>query len=701
MKKLFIILYAIIIVACSERDIGGYTSPIIKNAKQFNLNASKENIRGQSLKKTALPIDENFSSMDKETLRNNLLNYYPKPKPEGDAEPIFSDGSSELGHLSYDGEIKKYTWKSTIPNIEEHPDYQYGFDKDPTEKDPVIYISVKETENVLFKFFLPTVSYNTYYLLDKKYSDNITKNIKLYGKELSNNTSCGLGYSSSSGNTSNSNSAYIDYTLCYSSSSNASPLTNSYEDEVYGIYGCLPEKKGVTLCSQSKQIHIKRYDEKIKNIIYIQLDGSESDLWETDETDTECNNGFTENCFRKYFKLAFNQAVVSANVYNATKKYSSVDGVPVYDGGIPVYDFWGKLITINMTNPDKSNAAFNQLKDKALALLAEQKAKDGKNWHVFFGFNKVRKMWDLDKCINSGFPGDLSKCYRFEPENENKKTTYKMYSPDDCIDGIDSKMGKPQNEHISVTIRAKEEEEKGIMKMHYYAYIGNQKAPYTNCDVLFTDNGYPIIPHTKNILGGTYAMNYYDINSLNKSYTPEETITFVPRGIGESSQYTSMHELGHAFGLTDVSSSYILGTVGYIESNSDFPYPYIKYATSETNIMSWEMPMGKKFRYRSTPIACTGGTKFYNKTSSGSTSLIAAAGLELKGKGENQWECIRDCHNSDDYAFDERKYFWKNEGLCNEKNKKKYNDPLTTYDKMVKYWKKILLNPNDIFSIDP
>ena len=178
MKKLLIILSAVFVAACSDGEIGGYTESIIKGASAPESNASLEQ-QPSLLKKSSSPLDEDLSGLDEEELREKLMNSYPWPKPEGVAAPSSSSGSGEssgssqnilegslpMPHNPNTGIIEPFNWQKLAPSFEDSRNYRYGFDQDPTGKDPVVYISTKVNVGITITPFLSNIAYSKYYLL--------------------------------------------------------------------------------------------------------------------------------------------------------------------------------------------------------------------------------------------------------------------------------------------------------------------------------------------------------------------------------------------------------------------------------------------------------------------------------------------------------------------------------------------------------
>lgn len=606
MKYLITTLFYLFLAACSDVDLGGFTESIVKNADTSYLNSSPTTQK-PVLKKTAYPLDEDLSSLDEDELREKLMNTYPWPLAK-DGE--INDGTFDLPHNPYTGEIKDFKWKNVNPTFAELSDFNYGFDRDPTDKDPVVYISTKTGEDVTFVSFLSKAAFENYYLWDdSKKPINFQDENKITPN---------------------------DYTTLPSNAT------------TYSLYGCLdkkPKRRSPTCYNLQKKIQVIPYDEDKKNIVYVQLDGKKGDKW--DSNDKDCKKGFNQDCFVKKFNEIFNQAIVYSNVKNATNQKIEIKP------GSNEWQFDDHLITLNMTSPQ--NNEYNDLIDKANFLLNDIKKKEKGHWQIVYVINKERKEWHLKNCLDSKGDGDLSKCNGFkpiQPELENPNTTYHMYSPDKC-NGI----GKD----VEVKIRAKDEIENGETTRHYYAYLGTEKAPYKSCDILYTENGYPVIPHEIGILGASVAFSQPSSDKFD-DYLPYESVIFVSRGVNESSYYVLMHELGHSFGLTDVSASNIFEQTEH-DGKSDYTN---YYASSETNLMSWTTPAGKKLRYRKTPIVCTGGTS-YKDILDDRTYLIERPA----GGVDNQWKCIRDCHKKDltaeeDVDVNVRKYYFNKSFICEE-----------------------------------
>ena len=310
--------------------------------------------------------------------------------------------------------------------------------------------------------------------------------------------------------------------------------------------------------------------------------------------------------------------------------------------------------------------------------------KDDPYWHVILAINKARKIWKISECkqvVNL----DLSSCNGFAPEREPEGTQYFLYK----IKDNDNELNNDYlADAIPVTIKTKQTKENFSYKTHYYLYKenGEKIKNFDENDVLFTDEGYPIVPYPT-ALSGTAAVsikpNKIGLENKHDDYLYYGSIVLVARSVGKSSYFTLMHELGHSFGLTDVTQSYLYkikqedpnSSTDFFDNNDNKGHKKYTndYASIQTNLMSWTKPIGVKLRYRPIQIACSGGTKYYKNTikkgdeeyftlaiseeGSDNKKLVTADSwgtierpIKIKdsdgkynqfGFEPNQWECIR------------------------------------------------------------
>ena len=153
MKALLTILSIFFITACSDVDMGGYTESILKQAGSSNISESQGNDNQQILRKQASPLDDDLSGLDEDELREKLMSSHPRSLAlaKNDADPESSCSTSDessssentspdlpLPHNPATGGIKPFFWKNVAPSFDESSDHEYGFDQDPTGKDPIV-----------------------------------------------------------------------------------------------------------------------------------------------------------------------------------------------------------------------------------------------------------------------------------------------------------------------------------------------------------------------------------------------------------------------------------------------------------------------------------------------------------------------------------------------------------------------------------
>jgi hypothetical protein len=238
---------------------------------------------------------------------------------------------------------------------------------------------------------------------------------------------------------------------------------------------------------------------------------------------------------------------------------------------------------------------------------------------------------------------------------------------------------------------------------NYYGFDENdKKMEFKDCDTLFTDNGYPIVPTTpdanavsrslseKTTFGNKGPYNH----KLMEEYLPYGSFITVPRAYGDNALYRVAHELGHSYGLTDVKTATnpkipvknptlinITEYDGY--ENSSWAAYKNSYGTTETNVLEYIAPGGNQIKYRGTSITCTGGQKYY-ATAGGFQDYVqgpillqgeTANPVTIQQESENQWECLRYCLDpklSSNFATQSRKNYWLSTGKCAEKDPKIY-----------------------------
>ena len=159
MKKSFIALSFIFIIACSNSDMNGYTDSIIKYVTTNNLNPSSEELNKASSESHFSTLENDLTSLDEDTLVEMLLNTSPKYLAKEDENLSSQNSSSNKLINQYDGDIlgfntsdflKEIDAKSILPFIEEPANYEFGFDNLPKEcykKNEPQYCYIKKFDN--------------------------------------------------------------------------------------------------------------------------------------------------------------------------------------------------------------------------------------------------------------------------------------------------------------------------------------------------------------------------------------------------------------------------------------------------------------------------------------------------------------------------------------------------------------------------
>ena len=546
------------------------------------------------------------SSVDSKSSSSNKKGDYVWP------EEI--EGTFKLPHNPYSGKIMDFDWSGVVPGFSEPDKYSYGFDRNPEaiespEKDEVVYISVEIGKKASFIPHFKDAKeggYSQYKLVNK---DDPSDEIPLTDGVQTEITNA--------------------------------ELANDGAHLTYSLYGFNKEWKNL-----DKRIEVLAYKRIPKNFIYVQLDG---DGWNADADE----NSFTKSRVDKYFNDVFGQAVTYSNSLEEPASKYGLD----------------KLIKVDMIKPKED--VYNEMMQAALAVMNDnindiyingKYNTESAYLHIVYAINKERKMWSLENSINDDF--ELVLGSSFKPRHEPANVTYNMISRDGCESGVGSSP-------IEVEIKeAHSIDNKGNDVIRYYAYRNGKKMEFSPCDVLYTDDGYPVVPDEDGVFGGTAASST-KITLKFDDYLPYGSIVVAPRGAGESAKYTLMHELGHSFGYTDVEKRFDYVVDEFVDAiDADFTYPFTSsYASVETNLMTWQQPSGRKIRYRNTPIVCTGGTVYYGgySESKGFYSRFGAVERPVEGKGENQWECIRGACFTTEYSTEARKTFWNTKsGWCGE-----------------------------------
>lgn len=498
--------------------------------------------------------------------------------PDDDYAGGYSDGSFDIPHNPYSGSIKGYRWD-----------------------DPKLGIAFREPDDYPYGFDRSTKA---------DVSPEQDRFVYISTKNGESAFFEPVLYSSSSSET-----AFDSYKL-------VNDLDGVEYPVEYGHYVYIPKGdysllgfNGIEWVDLDKHIKVLSYAPKTKQIYYVQLDG---DGWNTADDEFSFTKGRVEKAFRD----VYGQVIMEPDIIQRDPTFYNKPDV-----GLDL----SKILQINMISPNQLILSYvNNIARSNL--LSQVSGKDVKKIdvdvlterHVVIAVNKAMKYWPLESIYGSS--GDLAnlKNHRFKPEEEPAGTTYAIQSIGECEDGVGEK-------GIGVTIRRIVSDDHTVQ---YYAYHNGKKVSFGPCDYLYTTNGIPVIPYedpTTLAVSSRFQKDGFVLGS----------IVWVPRGTSESSMYTMMHELGHSFGLTDVSHG--------DEKN---------YVTKEKNVMTWQAPSGKKLRYRPQQVVYTGGTPDVKE-------------CIIDDVFENQWSCLRDECNSYEHWQSEnliRKY-WDNIGVekCGEK----------------------------------
>ena len=612
-----------------------------------------------------------------------LATAYAYSSTSGYTESIDYDGTLELPHNPYSGKIEPFKFNDEKPRLEKGLNHQYGFDrpyeecfnnnnpkkncfihytlpsdyefkhprvyklKKADEKIPITYISTKIGENVSFIPHLSKKTNDKYCIIRYEYND-----------------------------TNENDEGKVTYAA--EINTDGTPHLLSYDKlEKDGIFKIFPISSRVSKnkkCTPTENtnytlaIKVLPYSEDTKKFVYIQLDGGEKNL----ESNSDFPNAFTKKDVDEHVNKVFKQAVLKA---------VSTDGnAELEKNGITDQN---NLIEINYGNPGETYAKFSSFLKKIYDYykIASNPPKDSEVWHITMAINKVRKKWPLASCKKEASIS-LNNCPNFYPEEDFKNAEYYIKSEEKCRDGV-----KPKDK-LHITIRSTPITKDGYptyyffkarLQKNYYAFFdNNEKVDFKDCDTLFTDNGYPVIPLKDAITGNTAAasINFNkklsDKHEVYDHYLHYGSITLVPRGVGDAAYSTFVHELAHSYGLTDVAETpnaniHIISTrkpkieydASFSQKNDWSRYDNY-YATNETNLMSFSKPNGESIRYRDPQITCTGGgntfkTKF--ETKFGTYTFNSFGPKLVTGIGENQWECLRDCFRSEASTLGRKKYW--------------------------------------------
>jgi len=480
-----------------------------------------------------------------------------------------NDGSFDVPHNPHTGSIAGYPWNTLSLGFEEPENYPYGFDRSPLsdvspEKDRYVYISTTTTEKAYFKAVVSDETYDSYRLINNISGDVI----KVIDKEI--------------------------------------------VDVFEGEYTLQGENAGSWI-DLDKHVKVISYEPKEKEIIYIQLDG---DGWDTEND----QYAFTKERVETGFNEVYSQVVMTPNVIERAATFYNDERIKLdFNEMLQINMVFGSNLISHSVNEQAEKILLDQVENISLKDIDASKLKER---HIVFAVNKTLKYWPLELLYYNNTDNLImySQYSGLNPQIEPNGTTYAIQSVGKCEDGVGP-------EPIPVTLRYKTDLNNIITEIR--AYHNGEPVSFGPCDYLYTKNGLPALPIQ---YPGALAVSIVLQKEVKREDDSETTdffglgsVVWVPRGIGPSSIYTMMHELGHSFGLTDVAETgrWLNPNDGYLSS------------TTETPLMSWRSPSGRKLRYRGVQVVYTGGA-----TIDGSPGERIEC--PVNGVLDNQWACLRD-----------------------------------------------------------
>ena len=367
-------------------------------------------------------------------------------------------------------------------------------------------------------------------------------------------------------------------------------------DGDYTLYGKADATS--TPVSLNKHLKVISYKPKIKDIYFIPLNYGYDPTKDT--------YAFYTKRLKDSFDEIYRQAVISANVIERDPSF--------YDKGNPEIDL-SKIIQVNMF--DRHSRILDEMVAYAGARAAEEleKAKSEaeltstdidftkiQERYVVFTINKERKYWPMESVY--GGDGALNRL-GINPFSATNPT-YAIKSIGSCEDGVGPNP-------IPVTIRGID----GFL----YAYNNGKKVKFGHCDVIYTDDEIPVVPGGPGTYASTGPLAYDGVYFGG--------IIVYPRPSSLPKYYALFHELGHSFGLTDL-----------VQNNKTEE----GVATTETNLMSWTLPIGKKLRYNGVQAAYSGGSVWRQECPVWNDDKTPVL--------QNQWDCLQGACDKKEYWTD-------------------------------------------------
>jgi len=312
-----------------------------------------------------------------------------------------------------------------------------------------------------------------------------------------------------------SSSAYDSYVLQDSSGIPTSVVDSqnvALNAGNYTLYGV----NGDSTVDLQRYVQVISYPVKTVPGKYVQIDGLG---WDT-ANDTA---SFTFEKTKNKFDAIFAQGVLK----------SDFEDVSPANYRLP------DTLVIDMTDIDTT--LLSNAYEKAKDLFTS--TKDFADTRVIIAVNQMRKKWPLSSLYEHGNDSAIN-FTNFNPLSENSGIVYKMESigGEDC-----GGVGSTINVEIRGTLK------NNTIVAPYYAFYNGSLVRFGSCDVLYTDNGYPIVPSADEsnaavTWGGPYTYSFGD----GIDHYAVFSVVWAPRSAGTVSHNTLMHEIGHSLGLVDV-----------------------------------------------------------------------------------------------------------------------------------------------------
>lgn len=522
-----------------------------------------------------------------------------------------------------DGEIAEFNWNETIPWFLPSQQHAYGFDLDPLsllpnyiENGKDVFASVETNKLAKVRVRVDPNSKKKYTLYKVDENNEPIESI-LTGTDVCKEKDCIKEVEFSPG----------DYAVYY--------------DDV----------------DMKRYLHIIEYEPCPKDIIFVQF-GSENGAT---CLNSEKNGCYTKKLVEDYFNEIYKQAVVVGKFDEKEPQEIGFDDVLVVDFTekdavrhrmatyneiirMALYPEYAKSFEEYLNKKDEHDVAQLDYDEKVSALTActkqsnsteqcqqERKAKreaeekldnvtvaynsaqskfndlfvseNTQNHHVVFGINEMRIKWNL---LNNS----AKNINNYEDFNQVCTMYHEKEFEDGCLNlrfpmYLSSSCGGATKEIDVEMYEYNEEKNTFSLKLHNAGNLDSR------CDYSIFADVYPYVPNLHQAVQYTLQMLKSEQN-----HTAIGGFVWGSHVAGKNSFYVLCHEIGHAFGLTDL----------YV--NEDDPTMLNGIGSNETNLMNNSTPIGTRIRYRPLEVVAT-STNDRFKLKSG------------KYATENQWECIR------------------------------------------------------------